>query len=140
MRPGPMIRADGTEVGQHNGLVNFTIGQRKGLGIHSLEPLYVIGINAAQNTVVVGTAEELGRSSLTAKRVNWIAGAPPKGHFRAEVKIRYKAAPVGAWVEVLPDSCMRIDFDAPLRDITPGQGAVIYDGDRVLGGGIIERE
>jgi tRNA-specific 2-thiouridylase len=140
MRPGPMIRADGTEVGQHNGLVNFTIGQRKGLGINSMEPLYVIGINAEQNTVVVGTAEELGRTTLTAKRVNWVAGSPPDTRFRAEVKIRYKAAPVPAWVEALPESRLRVTFDAPLRDITPGQGAVVYDGDEVLGGGVIEKD
>jgi tRNA-specific 2-thiouridylase len=140
MRPGAMLRADGSEVGQHNGLVNFTIGQRKGLGINSMEPMYVIGINAEQNTVIVGTAEELGRSSLVAKRVNWVAGSPPDKGFRAEVKIRYKAAPVPAWVEALPEARMRVTFDAPLRDITPGQGAVVYEGDEVLGGGIIERE
>lgn len=140
MRPGPMIRTDGTEIGQHNGLVNFTVGQRKGLGLHSIEPLYVIGINAEQNAVIVGTAEELGRSSLTAKRVNWVAGTPPGTRFRGEVKIRYKAGAVPASIEILSDSRIHMKFDAPLRDITPGQGAVIYDGDKVLGGGIIERE
>lgn len=139
MIPGPIVRKNGEVLGQHNGLVNYTIGQRKGLGVTSLEPLYVIGINPTRNTVVVGTADELGQTSLTAKRVNWVNGKPPAEPFHAEVKIRYKATPVPARVEPLPDSRMAIQFDSPLRDITPGQGAVVYNGDVVLSGGIIER-
>ncbi len=139
MVPGPIVRRNGEVLGQHTGLVNYTIGQRKGLGVHSLEPLYVIGISSQNNTVVVGTAEELGKFELTAKRMNWVAGFAPYEPFRAEVKIRYKASPVSAWVEPMPDSRMAVRFDDPLRDITPGQGAVVYDGDTVLGGGIIER-
>jgi tRNA-specific 2-thiouridylase len=139
MIPGPIVRRDGEVLGQHNGLVNYTIGQRKGLGVQSHEPLYVIGINPQRNMVVVGTADELGQSALTAKRVNWVAGEAPAEPFRAEVKIRYKALPVPALVEPLPDARIAVHFDAPLRDITPGQGAVFYEGDIVLGGGIIER-
>ncbi len=139
MVPGPITRKNGEVLGQHNGLVNYTIGQRKGLGVTSLEPLYVISINPQRNTVVVGTADELGQNKLIAKRVNWVSGQVPSAPFAAQVKIRYKASHVPSWVEPLPDSRMAVHFDAPLRDITPGQGAVVYDGDQVLGGGIIER-
>lgn len=136
---GSIVRKNGEVIGEHNGLVNYTIGQRKGLGLSTPEPLYVIGIKPQQNVLVVGTADELGRGSLTAKRVNWVSGITPAEPFRAEVKIRYKSTPVPALVEPLPDSRMAITFDAPLRDITPGQGAVVYNGDQVLGGGVIER-
>ena len=139
MVSGPIVRKNGEVVGEHGGLVNYTIGQRKGLGLSSHDPLYVIGINPQQNVLVVGTADELGQSSLTAKRVNWVSDVIPTEPFRAEVKIRYKAIPVPALVEPLPDSRMAITFDGALRDITPGQAAVVYDGDTVLGGGVIER-
>ncbi len=139
VKPGAIIRKDGSVIGEHVGLSNYTIGQRKGLGVQAADPLYVIGMNPMTNTLIVGTAKELGATDLTAKRVNWIAGEPPADRFRAQVKIRYKAKPVEAWVEPLDDDRMRVTFDAPLRDITPGQGAVVYDGDMCLGGGIIER-
>lgn len=139
MQPGSIVRRSGEVVGEHNGIVNYTIGQRKGLGVNSHEPLYVIDIQPQTNVVIVGTADELGRDTLTAKRVNWVSGKMPDAPFRAQVKIRYKAMPQPALIEPLPDKRMRVRFDAPLRDITPGQGAVVYDGDRVLGGGVIER-
>lgn len=139
MVAGPIVRRDGAVIGEHHGLANYTIGQRKGLGVFAAEPLYVIGMNPYRNTLIVGTADELGSSELTARRVNWISGEVPAEPFRAEVKIRYKARPVSARIEPLEDQRMRVRFDAPLRDITPGQGAVIYDGDVCLGGGIIER-
>lgn len=139
MVSGPIVRKNGDVVGEHHGLVNYTIGQRKGLGLSSPDPLYVIGINPQQNVLVVGTADELGRSTLTAKRVNWVSGITPTEPFRAEVKIRYKATPVPALVKPLPDARMSIIFDGALRDITPGQGAVVYNSDQVLGGGVIER-
>ncbi|MBA3870024.1 MAG: tRNA 2-thiouridine(34) synthase MnmA [Anaerolineae bacterium] len=136
---GSIVRKNGEVVGEHAGLVNYTIGQRKGLGLSSHEPLYVIGINPQQNILVVGTADELGGASLTAKRVNWVSDVIPTEPFRAEVKIRYKATPVPALIVPLPDARMAITFDGALRDITPGQAAVVYDGDTVLGGGVIER-
>lgn len=139
MCPGPIVRRDGTIIGQHEGLANYTIGQRKGLGIYAAEPMYVIGMNPLANALVIGTADELGGRELTASRVNWISGAPPARTFRADVKIRYKARPAPALVEVLDSDRMRICFDAPLRDITPGQGAVLYQGAVCLAGGIIER-
>lgn len=139
LRPGPIVLQNGQVIGQHNGLANYTIGQRKGLGVSSSEPLYVIAMNPYRNALVVGTAQELGRASLTANQVNWVLGEPPAERFRAQVKIRYKAAAAPAWVTILPEQRIAVEFDTPLRDITPGQGAVIYDGDIVLGGGIIER-
>jgi tRNA-specific 2-thiouridylase len=139
MTSGPIVRKNGEVLGQHNGLVNYTIGQRKGLNVASQEPLYVIATNPQQNTVIVGTVDELGQSFLTAKRVNWVSGVAPVEPFQAQVKIRYKASPVDAWIEPLADSRMAVRFDEPLRGITPGQGAVVYEGDQVLGGGIIER-
>jgi tRNA-specific 2-thiouridylase len=139
MNAGAIVRRSGEVVGEHGGLANYTIGQRKGLGVFGAEPLYVIGMNPAQNTLIVGTAEELGGSELTAKRVNWVSGITPTEPFQAGVKIRYKAKPVPAMITPLEGGRMQIVFDAPLRDITPGQGAVMYDGDVCLGGGIIER-
>ena len=137
--PGAITRRDGTVLGEHGGLSNYTIGQRKGLGVTSPEPLYVIDLQPAANTLIVGTADELGSRELIAKRVNWTSGETPAEPFRAEVKIRYKAKPAPALVEPLPDARMRVTFDEPLRDITPGQGAVVYHADLCLGGGLIDR-
>ncbi len=139
MVAGPIVRRDGSVIGEHTGLANYTIGQRKGLGVFAAEPLYVIGMNPYRNALIVGTADELGSRELTAARVNWCSGRAPDAPFRAEVKIRYKAKPAPARVEPLAADRIRIIFDAPLRDITPGQGAVVYAGEVVLGGGIIER-
>lgn len=139
MSAGPIVRRSGEVVGEHHGLANYTIGQRKGLGVTAPEPLYVIGVNPQVNALIVGTADELGRRELTARKVNWVSGEVPDAPFRAEVKIRYKAKPMPALVEPLGSDRMRVTFDAPLRDITPGQGAIVYDGDTCLGGGLIER-
>lgn len=140
MIPGPIMRASGEIVGQHEGLVNYTIGQRKGLNIYASEPLYVVATSLAQNALIVGTKDELGQIHLTANRVNWVSGTAPAAPFRAEVKIRYKAKPAAARVMPLGADRIRVEFDEPLRDITAGQGAVIYDGDVCLGGGIIENQ
>lgn len=139
MVAGPIVRTNGEVVGHHDGLANYTIGQRKGLGIYAAEPLYVIAMNPYRNALVIGTADELGQSTLTANRVNWVSGVIPSESFRAEIKIRYKARAMSAWIEPLPENRIAVTFDEPLRDITPGQGAVVYHGDVCLGGGIIER-
>jgi tRNA-specific 2-thiouridylase len=136
---GAIRRRDGAVVGQHSGLANYTIGQRKGLGITSAEPLYVIGMDADENSLIVGTAEELGARRLTARRVNWVSGETPTQPFEAEVKIRYKAKAVPARIIPLEGGRMQVEFSTALRDITPGQGAIVYQGERCLGGGIIER-
>jgi tRNA-specific 2-thiouridylase len=140
MAVGPIVRKSGVVVGQHQGLANYTIGQRKGLGVQAAEPLYVIGMNPHVNALVVGTAEQLGKTELSARRANWVSGETPSEPFYADVKIRYKAKPMRALIEPLDDNRFHASFDEPLRDITPGQGAIVYDGDVCLGGGIIERQ
>jgi len=139
IKPGPIMLRNGSVIGEHTGLPNYTVGQRKGINLAWSEPLYVIGTDARRNALIVGTVAELGRDSLTANRVNWISSTPPTDPFRAEVKIRYKARPAWATITPLPDQRAAVTFDAPLRDITAGQGAIFYDGERCLGGGIIEK-
>jgi tRNA-specific 2-thiouridylase len=136
-RPGPIVNRGGEVLGRHNGLANYTIGQRKGLGIASPVPLYMLGKDAATNALVVGIEDELGTRELTAGDVNWVSGEAPSAAFRAEVKIRYTARPVWAEVTPLSGGQVRVRFDAPARDVTPGQAAVFYVEDEVLGGGII---
>ncbi len=107
VQPGPILRRDGQPLGVHTGLPNYTIGQRKGLGISHPEPLYVLGMDADHNALIVGTEDELGRRELVAGRVNWIAGTPPPEPFRADVKIRYRAQPAPALVTPLEDGARR---------------------------------
>jgi tRNA-uridine 2-sulfurtransferase len=138
LRPGEMVTRDGLPLGEHTGLANYTIGQRKGLGIASPVPLYVLGKNAVSNTLVVGAQDELGSRELTARDVNWMSGQAPGESFRAEVKIRYTAREAEALVTPLSGDHVRVRFDAPQRDITAGQAAVFYQGDLMVGGGIIQ--
>lgn len=138
-QPGPILTQDGNEIGQHQGLAFYTIGQRKGLGIANPVPLYVISKNIKTNALIVGIAEELGKKSLLAKNIHWISGNPPDSPFRGEIKIRYKAPLAPGLIIPMNGGNFRIDFDYPLRDITPGQAAVIYNEDVCLGGGIIEQ-
>jgi tRNA-specific 2-thiouridylase len=136
--PGPILDTRGKVLGQHTGLPDYTIGQRKGLGLATGEPLYVTALDAARNALVVGHADELGKRALTARDFNWIP--PHQGAvlpLRAAVKIRYRSREHSATLAALDGSSVRITFDEPLRDITPGQAAVAYDGERCLGGGII---
>ncbi len=137
-QPGEIVTRDGKVIGQHTGLANYTIGQRKGLNLSSPAPLYVITKHTTRNTLVVGAADELGSTELTARDVNWVSGEAPREPFRAEVKIRYTARP--AWAEVTPlenGTRSTVRFEAPARDVTAGQAAVFYVGEEVLGGGII---
>jgi tRNA-specific 2-thiouridylase len=134
---GQIVTRDGTPLGEHNGLANYTIGQRKGLGVASPVPLYVLGKNAITNTLVVGTQEELGSPELTARDVNWVSGHSPGKSFRADVKIRYTAKEASAWVTPLEGGQAKVQFDSPQRDITAGQAAVFFQQDVMLGGGII---
>ncbi len=136
-RPGQIVTRDGTSVGEHTGLANYTIGQRKGLGVASAVPLYVLGKNAITNTLVVGIQEELGSDELTARDVNWLSGEIPTEPFRAEVKIRYTAKEAWALVTPLDGGKAKVQFDLPQRDITAGQAAVFFQADIMLGGGII---
>jgi tRNA-specific 2-thiouridylase len=137
LKPGEIVTTDGKSIGQHNGLANYTIGQRKGLNIASPVPLYVITKYAAVNTLVVGTLDKLGFTELTARDVNWLSGEAPREPFHAEVKIRYSAKEVEARVSPMEGGQVSVKFDAPVRDVTAGQAAVFYQGEIMLGGGII---
>jgi tRNA-specific 2-thiouridylase len=138
LEPGEIVTTDGKVLGQHNGLANYTIGQRKGLGIASPIPLYVITKQASNNALVIGTADELGFTELTAHDVNWISGEAPREPFRALVKIRYSAKEVEAWVSPMEGNQVSVRFDRPARDVTAGQAAVFYQDELMLGGGIIQ--
>jgi tRNA-specific 2-thiouridylase len=131
---GEIVNQDGEIISRHNGVHNFTIGQRKGLGFAAGKPLYVLAIDPQRNRVVVGADEALRKQTFEVENVNWVSIAPPAETFRAAVKIRHKHEPAPATVEPLDETRARITFDAPQRAITPGQAAVFYDGDRVLAG------
>lgn len=135
--PGPILATDGIVLGEHQGLAFYTIGQRKGLGLSSLEAYYVIEKDLAKNALIVGGQAELGKRELTAVNVNWVGGGAPAEHFRAQVKIRYKAADVPALVSVIHPDQVHVAFNQTVRDITPGQAAVFYDDQVCLGGGTI---
>jgi len=136
-QPGPIVDPAGQVLGQHQGLAFYTIGQRKGLGIASPEPLYVIDKDLPGNALVVGPQAALGRQALVAESINWISGSPPSDSLRVQAKIRYKANEAWARLDPLPDQAARLVFDQPLRDITPGQRVVFYQDDECLGGGTI---
>ncbi len=135
---GPILTANGEELGQHQGLVNYTIGQRKGLGISTPQPVFVLRKDIKQNALVVGSRQELGQQTLIARDVNWIAGSPPPPEQIVQAKIRYKAKPIPATIELVANGRFRVKFQEPVYGITAGQGAVFFDGDRCLGGGIID--
>jgi len=131
---GEMVTEDGAVIGHHNGVHNFTIGQRKGLGFAAGKPLYVLSIDPQKNRVVVGGDDSLRTTSFEVQGVNWVSTEQPPGPVRATVKIRHKHEPAAATVLPIDATNAQVAFDAPQRAITPGQGAVFYEGDRVLGG------
>ncbi len=137
-RSGPIVDAGGRVLGRHDGVHRFTVGQRKGLGVTSRRPLYVLAVESERRTVVVGAPEELDQKALVAREIRWLSIPTPEGRLRAEVRIRYRASDAQASIEPLPGGRVRVDFDSPQRAITPGQAAVFYDGDVCLGGGWIE--
>jgi tRNA-specific 2-thiouridylase len=137
--PGLIVDTAGGALGEHNGLANYTIGQRKGLHVPSPVPLYVIRKEVRENRLVVGEQRELGTTSLMTGEVSWLAGEPMPEPFRAQVKTRYTAAERPAVVTPLEGGRrVRIEFDEKQRDVTPGQAAVFYVENVVLGGGIIQ--
>jgi tRNA-specific 2-thiouridylase len=140
LKPGPIIDRHGNVLGQHTGLANYTIGQRKGLGLSGArEALYVLELDSSRNALVVGPKAHLGQDRLLARQVNWTMDAPAPDGTVAQCKIRYKARPVECTLHPRPDGDVEVRFAQPVRDIAPGQGAVFYDGDVCLGGGIIAK-
>ncbi len=135
--PGPVLDRRGRELGQHAGLSFYTIGQRKGLGIAAPEPLFVLAKDAARNALIVGTRAEVGQQTMQVRQVNWISGTMPALPYHTTVRIRYKARPVPATLSAFDDQRLHVSLDEPLPGITPGQGAVFYDGEVCLGGGLI---
>jgi len=136
--PGPFVNMKGERIGTHRGIIHYTIGQRRGLGIAAERPLYVVSVEPETNTVVLGYNEDLFRREVLVRDFNWCAGIAPEGAFRCSAKIRYRHPEQPAVCVALPDGRVRIVFDEGQRAVTPGQSAVVYDGDVVLGGGIIE--
>jgi tRNA-specific 2-thiouridylase len=138
-RPGPIVDLGGRVRGQHGGVANYTVGQKKGLGLASTRALYVIDIDAERNTITVGDAGQLERASLIARPVNFIAGDPPAEPLAVEAKIRHRHAVAAATVRARGDGSAEVLFDEPQRAITPGQSVVFYRGECVVGGGVIAR-
>lgn len=134
---GDFVTEDGTVIGRHKGIVNYTVGQRRGLGLSLKEPLYVKRINTADNTVVLCRDSELYEKELKVTDINWTCGEAPSGDIRCKVKIRYRHREQWATLSPIGESEAAVCFDEAQRAPTPGQAAVFYDGDTVLGGGTI---
>jgi tRNA-specific 2-thiouridylase len=134
---GDLVTTDGTVIGHHEGIHNFTVGQRKGLGVATGSPLYVININGAKSQVTVGGNERLLSRRLLAHQMNWISIADLREPLRVHVKIRHRHEPARATIENAANDEVLVTFDEPQRAITPGQAVVFYDGDLVVGGGWI---
>lgn len=135
--PGEIVTTFGNTIGHHNGIHRYTIGQRKGLGIAWKHPLHVVEIDSRHNRVIVAEVSELKRPGLTASRASWIQ-QPKLSEFMATCRIRYRHTPATCRVVMLSKERFELKFDYPQTSVTPGQAAVLYDGDRVLGGGWIE--
>lgn len=137
---GPIVDTAGRTVGHHGGVHRFTVGQRRGLGLASSERLYVVGLEAARQRVIVGPRARLERRTLEAGDVSWVSGLAPAGPVRARAQIRYQHAAAPATMSLTDegrDDRVRVEFDEPQAAITPGQAVVFYEGDQVLGGGWI---
>lgn len=134
---GDIVHVDGTILGQHPGIVHYTVGQRKGLGIAHGEPLYVVRLEAAKARVIVGPRSALGASIVTTRQVNWLAPSPPAAGMPISVKLRSAQPPADAWLTLGADGGAMVRLSDPQYGVAPGQAAVFYDGDRVLGGGWI---
>jgi tRNA-specific 2-thiouridylase len=134
---GELVASDGEILGRHEGIFNFTVGQRKGLGISSPSPLYVLNIDPATHRVTLGADEELATRTLRARSLNWISIPELAAPMRVQVKIRHRHEPAWATLEPAGTDEVVATFDEPQRAVTPGQSAVFYEGDEVVGGGWI---
>jgi tRNA-uridine 2-sulfurtransferase len=137
--PGEIVTTDGQVIGRHEGLHRYTIGQRRGLGIATGRPVYVVALDRERNRLVVGEDRELMSSFCQVRDVNWVSIAKPQRPVEAMVKVRHRHEPASAVVEPLDGASARVTFREPQRAITPGQAAVFYSGDLVLGGGWIRQ-
>lgn len=138
IKPGPFLDVQGKEVGRHEGIAFYTIGQRRGLGLAMGEKVYVVDIDPKSNAVIVGPEDALERSSLVAGDLNFILKKNITESERVKAKIRYNSKSAPATISLLSDNRVRVDFDSPQRAITPGQAVVFYQDDYLLGGGTIE--
>ncbi len=136
-RQGELVTTSGEVLGRHGGIHNFTIGQRKGLGVSSPNPLYVLQIDNASHRVMVGGGDEATAKAVRARELNWISIPELTGEMRVRVKIRHRHEPAWATLRMSGDDEAEAVFDEPQRAITPGQAAVFFDGDEVVGGGWI---
>ncbi len=135
---GAILDTSGRHLGRHDGVHRFTVGQRKGLGLASAIPLYVVSLDAATNAVTVGPRAALDRTTLTASGVNWIAGSAPASGTRVTAQIRHRHTPAPATVCPIEDDRVSVEFDDAQAAVAPGQALVMYDGDEVVGGGWID--
>ncbi len=140
LKPGAILDADGNIVGEHTGLADYTIGQRKGLGIAGPEPYYVINKDLIGNKLIIGFKDALGRHSFFTDKINWIDGDHPPDSIKADIRIRYRSRAVPGKITPINNNQAKIELDKSLPDITPGQAAVFYQDQTCLGGGIIQRE
>jgi len=137
LKPGDIVDTEGKVLGRHSGLARYTIGQRQGLGLASNERLYVLQLDTVGNRLVVGTKDQLLKNRLSASRLSWVSGQAPKEAITVTAKIRYKSPEIAATLH-LNDGVAGVNFHQPQKAISPGQSVVFYQGDAVLGGGIIE--
>ncbi|MFO7952642.1 MAG: tRNA 2-thiouridine(34) synthase MnmA [Bacillota bacterium] len=138
VQPGDIVSTSGKKLGRHQGVAFYTIGQRRGLGLTASEPLYVVGIDPQNNRVIVGGENETYAGGLIAENLNYVAGKPPLEPVPVEVKIRYRAPAVPAILYPPENEFSRVVFDQRQKAVTPGQSAVFYSGEEVLGGGVIK--
>ena len=138
IKPGPIIDTKGKVIGKHEGIVFYTVGQRRGLGISAPHPLYVVSIDKRRNAIIVGDRKETLGRDLVAKGASWVSGKAPGRGLRVNAKIRYNARDSKAKIFPVGSSAVKVRFAVPQHAITPGQSVVFYKGDSVLGGAIIE--
>jgi len=135
--PGPIVTTDGRTIGTHQGLYRYTIGQRRGINCPDARPYYVVGLDRQANRLLVGRPADLLKASCRVSRVNWI-GPVPQGPLRVKTRIRYRSPAAASLVQPLEGASARLCFDQPQAAVTPGQAAVFYEGETVLGGGWID--
>jgi tRNA-uridine 2-sulfurtransferase len=137
LTPGDIVSTTGEVLGTHQGIHRYTVGQRKGIGLSTPQPIYVVAVDAAHNRVVVGSGDDLLKREMIVRRVNWIAIEDLTAPQRVSVKIRSRAGEAAALLSKHEDGAVLVTFDEPQRAVTPGQAAVFYDDDIVVGGGWI---